>query len=117
VALAIALTRSREHEWTIALFLLLALIVYPVSQLFYTVMLLPPVLLVWRRRELVPGGGAGASIVLGLVFALTAYDRGRESIHAFLLMWTVLTFLGLRIAWPRTNETRAGMTEPSSAIA
>jgi hypothetical protein len=117
VALAIALTRSREHEWTIALFLLLALIVYPVSQLFYTVMLLPPVLLVWRRRELVPSGGAGASIVLGLVFALTAYDRGRESIHAFLLMWTVLTFLGLRIAWPRTNETRAGMTEPSSAIA
>lgn len=111
-ALAVPLARAREHEWTTALFLLFALIVYPVSQLFYTVLLLPPALLAWTRRDRVPGGGPALAVVLGLVFALAALDRGRASVFAYLLMWGVIAAMGLvlvRVPRPAVTEAAAGV--------
>jgi len=89
-----------DGELAVALLLLLALMVYPVSQVFYSVFLTPVVLFVWTRREAL---GLSAAFVATLATALswmTGYDGGVVlTWGAYLLAWGVLVFA----AWRRSS--------------
>jgi Glycosyltransferase family 87 len=108
--IGVGLTRAREAHWALSLFLLLGLIVYPVSQLFYSVLLIPPALMLWQRRDRIAGGIWTVAVVLAIVQSLAALYAGRQAVYAYLLMWLVVAVLGARIAqgrgWPlRSSET------------
>jgi len=107
--LGIGLQRVREDEWALSLYLLFALIVYPVSQLFYSVMLLPVVLSLWRRRDDVPGGAWMLSVLIATVYALAAVDWGATTILGFILLWIAMAAIGVRLVLGggRTPDTAA----------
>jgi hypothetical protein len=87
-----------------SLWLLLAMIVYPVSQLFYSVLLLPPALTLWSRRAQIPGGAWTAAVVVAAVWTLAAFRDGTRTIAASLLLWAALALCGvLRLARERRN--------------
>jgi hypothetical protein len=107
LALGIGLQRRGEPEWARSLYLLLALIVYPVSQLFYSVMLIPPLLAAWRQRERFAGGAWSVSIVAAAVYALAALTFGGATVFAYGLLWTAMALAGLRLVQGRGWPLRA----------
>jgi hypothetical protein len=104
LALGWRLQRARREAWALSLYLLMALLVYPVSQVFYSVVLIPPMLVAWEQRGRVAGGASSASITLALVSALTTLANGRATVFAVLLLWIVMMLVGLRLVqgggWP-----------------
>jgi hypothetical protein len=96
------LQRAGEEEWALSLYLLLALIVYPVSQMFYSVFLIPPALLIWREHERVRGGPWSASIAIATVYALASLRDGEATVFAYLLMWIVTAWIGVTL--PRSED-------------
>lgn len=91
------LERAGEEEWTLSLLLLLGLLLYPVSQVFYSVLILPPALLLWRERERLPGGAWAAAALVGAVFWLAALEDGLWTGHAYLLLWGVMAAAGFAL--------------------
>jgi hypothetical protein len=102
LALGLRLARLGKTEWTLALFLVAALLVYPVSQVFYSVLLVPVLLLGWRSREQVPGGALAVASFAGVVYALCAADGGNATVYAFGLTWAALVWSGTQLVRNRT---------------
>jgi hypothetical protein len=88
------LARRGDEEWTLALYLLLGLLVYPVSQSFYSVLLIPPVLLAWRERGRIPGGAWSVAALGSTVWALSALADGAATFWAYLVLWGALMVAG-----------------------
>lgn len=76
-------------EWALSLWLLLALLIYPVSQVCYSVLLIPPLLLVWRERERIVGGPWPVALGTGVVYGLMV----NAAVFAYLALWTVFVFV------------------------
>ena len=113
LARARAKEHAREHphgELTVALYLLLALLVYPVSQVFYSVLLVPLLLLVWRYRDRVLGGAGTMAALAAIVYALTSTRYGDTTVGAFALLWAAIALLGLALVrgkgWPLRPDPR-----------
>jgi hypothetical protein len=99
VTLPLAWRLARRHEgWAIALALLFALLVYPVSQPFYAVTLTPVLLFLWRERDRFRGGAPLVAGLAGGVYALLALDGGRVTVAAVTLLWAATVALGWRLA-------------------
>jgi hypothetical protein len=99
---------ARRHEdVALALFLLLALLVYPVSQSFYSVLLVPLLLVALARAGDLPGGAWTVALLAGGVIALTGIDWGAWTAVGYLLLWVVFALLGVRLA-----EARAAVPTP-----
>jgi hypothetical protein len=98
-ALTLALcTRTRTRrggELEFALLLLLGLLVYPGSLSSYGVVLIVPLLVVWRHRAGLPGGARAAALLVGLAVILQSavLQRGFE---ANALIWIACAYLLLR---------------------
>lgn len=111
VGLAVLLTgvtawgiwRSRESrdDWAVAAALLLALLIYPASQMFYCVLLLIPFLLVWSDRRVVPGGARAVALSVGVLYGLMDYRGGRFVFVATLALWVAAMALMAARAHPR----------------
>jgi hypothetical protein len=98
----------RDHdEWTIALYLLFALLVYPVSQVFYSVMPVALLLLFWRDRDRQPGGAWTVALLAATVYALCAVDDGKVTFWAFAVHWAVTALVGLRLVRAPAATERA----------
>lgn len=118
LALAVRLRRSPHGEWSLALLLAYALLVYPVSQLFYSVVLIPTLVPPWRHRERIAGGASTVALVAGAVCALCALRNGRQTFLAFAIVWAALAWVGLALVRGRGWPLRAGQPAgpaPSSA--
>jgi hypothetical protein len=105
--LGFGLQRVKEEDCASTLFLLLAMTIYPVSQLFYSVLLIPLGLLVWQRRERLAGGPWSISVLLAMVCALAAMDRGRATVLAFILL------LGGHAPGRHSARPRQGLAPPT----
>lgn len=81
-------------EWSLALSILLSLIVYPTSQMFYSIMLIAPLLLLWKHRSEVPYGTAIVAVVTCLAYALMR----SEVFWATLLLWCLVAAVALAVA-------------------
>ncbi len=93
-----------RDDWAAASALLLSLLVYPASQMFYCVLLLVPFLLLWADRRRAPGGAMSVAILVGVLFGLMDYRGGRHVFVATLVLW--LAGMAL-MATPRSREGSA----------
>jgi hypothetical protein len=91
---------SADDEWSLALLLVWVLLAYPVSQVFYSVLLVPVLLLAWRERVRVPGGALGLVPVTAAVYTLCALSNGRRTVYAFALVWLALALASLALRSP-----------------
>jgi hypothetical protein len=90
----------REAALAKAFWLAFALLFYPVSQVFYSVLLVWVALVSFRRGE--PGkiGWLIHATVLGLMFALARAEDGRFTVLAYGLAWLLLLAQAARVAFP-----------------
>jgi hypothetical protein len=70
--------------------LVLALLVYPGTQMYYSVWLLVPLGLLWQERESLRGGRWAAPLAIALAFGL---GWSRWNFAAHLVVWLFLTIL------------------------
>jgi hypothetical protein len=94
LALVWALRRS-EPELAHALALAAVLLLYPLSGLSYSVLLIPALLALWRIRDRLPGGPWTAAVAVAAIFALAELHDGTETVFAFAAAWLVLAAAGL----------------------
>jgi hypothetical protein len=99
------LQRAGEEAWALSVYLLAALALYPVSQLFYSVLLLPVVLVLWGRRSELPGGAPLVAALIAIAYALAAVDWGSYTVLAFLLLWGAMVVTGAQL----TRRAAAGI--------
>jgi uncharacterized membrane protein len=89
-------------EWSLPLWLVLALIIYPGTLAHYSVMLLPVLLLIWKEREKTPLGVPGSALVVSLIIGLAGFHS--NAFAAYMVAWTVLASLAL---WTISLEHRS----------
>jgi hypothetical protein len=111
ITLALGIGLARAHaDWALALYLLCGLLVYPVSQLFYSVLLIPPVLLAWSHRAQIGGGAWTVAALAGAVYALCALENGRATVAAYGLLWAAMALVATgwvtRASPPRWRRRR-----------
>jgi hypothetical protein len=80
--------------------LTLSLMVYPGTQMYYSVWLLVPLLLAWRERRALAGGSWAVPLVIAIAFGL---GWSRWNFAAHLVTWLALTAL-LSAARPGERE-------------
>ena len=90
-----------------ALYVLLALLLYPVSQVFYSVLLVPLLLAVWRYRNRIIGGPWTMTALAAVVYVLAAVRDGAATVGAFAILWAATALLALALlrgtGWPLTD--------------
>ena len=80
---------DKAHEvWGLAIMLHLALMVYPATLDHYTVLLIVPMLLLWRQRADLPFGTLGVAALIVLEYVMVAHTS--TVFLAILLNWMVL---------------------------
>ncbi len=104
----------RRLEYRLALVLVLTLLLYPGTLVHYTVILLIPLLLLWKFREDFPGGVWGTAGLIAFVYGLIALQQGDSTFAAMFLVWLVLA--GLAVFGTRNLQTvqPAGSGLPST---
>jgi Glycosyltransferase family 87 len=95
-----------RDDWAAASAVLLALLVYPASQMFYCVLLVIPFLLLWKDRRLLPGGAPAVAVSVGVLYGLMDYRGGRHVFVATLALWLAAMAL---MAATRPREGSAGV--------
>lgn len=81
-------SNESNSDWALGLVLMLALLVYPASQFFYSVLLVVPIVLLWVNRERLPTGTWGVGVLITLTCVLIVY-AGFVFI-ANLILWIAL---------------------------
>jgi len=106
--------RGDSSEWGIGLVLMLALVVYPASQFFYSVLLVVPLMMLWEKRDVIAIGAWGAGALITVVYVLAVFPG--YVFVANLLLWTALAGF---VAWstlkgkPALAELRGGFETAS----
>jgi len=85
---------ARHDDWALVLMLLLTLLLYPVSQMFYSVLLILPILLLWAYRQKVPGSIWSVVPLITLMYAIMDYRSGNYIFIANTLNWFIFAGLG-----------------------
>jgi hypothetical protein len=93
--------------------LLVALLLYPGTLAHYSLLLLAPLLALWRDRKAFPGQAWGAVLALAVVYAILGWDRFETyNFWANLTVWATSIFCWSReLAWTRRYE--AASSPPS----
>jgi hypothetical protein len=79
--------------WSLPLWILLALIIYPGTLAHYSVMLLPVLLLIWKEREKTPLGVLGSALFITLIIGLVGFRSHVFAAHV--VTWIALAGLAL----------------------
>lgn len=95
-----ALRRALDDSLLYALVLVAGLMLYPGSLEHYSVLLLLPLLMVWARPEVVPGGRRTLGAVMVLTYLLIGLGY-EEVFWAYGLLWAGLLALAARGGRPR----------------
>lgn len=105
-----------RDDWSLALTLTLALLLYPGTLEHYSVQLMVPILLLWRERELLPGRVWNVIPLVTLVYVLVDYPGGRGVFAAILLCWILMVWGCLWTAAERSaNGARVLRESPQPA--
>jgi len=108
--------RTAEGEdCAFALFVPASLLVYPATLGMYSVMLLPPLLVLWRLRRVWTDGVVWIAALAAAVYTVTHVDDAHFSVIATVLVWAALVALGVRLATGRVDL--AGQLMPASQAA
>ncbi len=79
----------------LALLVPCGLLIYPMTGSNYSVLLILPILQLWRDRRHVPGGSLVTIVLLALSYAVLWVDRGHLATWAFLLLWLAVSATAL----------------------
>jgi len=90
------LPRDRD-DWALAIALVLSLLLFPKTLSHYGVLLLPPLLLVWSRRDRLPFAAWTASLVIGTVYLLVGTQ---QLLPALIVLWLTLIAVTGRLKEP-----------------
>jgi hypothetical protein len=71
--------------WSLALWLLLGLLVFPGTLAHYSVMLLPAMLLIWKEREKTRLGSLGGALLLTFIVALVGFHS--QAFAGYAVTW------------------------------
>ena len=106
-----------DDQIVLSLTLSLALLIYPASQVFYSVLLIVPALVLWSRRsERFPAWAVAAGICLAYALMVAKYP-----VFATLLSWSTFAVLasppGVRAAFARLASNAARALRPIGKLA
>jgi hypothetical protein len=105
-----------DSEWSLALILVLALLLYPGTLAHYTVILLIPLLLIWNDRDNMWAGAWGTAGLISLIYGLIGLFQGNSTFAAILMVWMVLAARTLqRIRQIETKTVLSGSRVPNGA--
>jgi hypothetical protein len=104
---------DKNHEdWALVLTLLLTLLLYPVSQMFYSLLLIVPMLLLWmHRQELVLGTWS----VVGFItfeYAILSREDGNYVFIATMLTWVICAAIATWAIILRSTDQAVRQTLP-----
>lgn len=86
-------------HWGLSLALILALIVYPATQIFYSVLLIVPIAMLWEGRNKLPTGVWGTGTLITVVLVLITI--GGFVFFANVLLWVAVAALS---SWVLLNS-------------
>jgi hypothetical protein len=89
-ALCVYRVESNRDEWALAAVLVLGILIYPHVLRYYAVLLMLPVLLVWKEHSRFPGGLWGAAAFITFIFWWVAYRPGNLVFVSILASWLIL---------------------------
>jgi hypothetical protein len=92
LTIVLCVRAPRKSEVAFASMLLLGLIVYPLTWTAYGVMIIIPLLVLWRERDSLPGRAATAATVIGAAVLLQS-DWLQRGFEANVLMWFACGYL------------------------
>ncbi len=86
--------RSDAADLAVSLWLVLGLLLYPVSQDFYAILLIVPLLVLWRRRRSFAWQSAGCIVLVTVLYLLQRLPgNGDGTVAAYGLLWVALAAL------------------------
>jgi len=94
---------KRDHG--LGLFLMLALLLYPATLAHYSVVIIAPLLALWRDRRILPLGTGGVVALVAVVYAILGWDRFESyNFWANILMWGTAAIACRHLALRPTRE-------------
>ncbi len=91
----------KYDEVTISLSLMLSVIIYPPSQMFYAILLIIPLLWLWRNRNTLFGKNMGILVIgFTVLYEFLVVQDGNVTLGANLFMWVTLVW----ISWKLTRQ-------------
>jgi hypothetical protein len=104
-AWAVARAPRDDSDWALCLTLVFTLIAYPGSLTSYGIMALPGVLLIWSRRERVPGKQWTAMAVITAVYAFAQFHM---TLAGHVILWLALLWMAPGMPWSRRSRSPDG---------
>jgi hypothetical protein len=92
-AAVVQLLPKRHEPLALSVALTAVLLIYPQSWEHYTVLLILPMLVLWKEREVFELSTAAAIVLLSAVYALLRYDSGHVAVYGTSLLWIALLFV------------------------
>lgn len=82
------ISRRVERDHALGLWLLLALLLYPATLAHYSLVIIAPMLALWRDRRMLPFGTGGVALLAVVMYAILGWDRFEShNFWANLLVW------------------------------
>jgi hypothetical protein len=87
-------------EVAIALLLIFSIIVYPPSQVFYAILLIIPLLWLWKNRKALFSKNVGI-LILGftVIYEFLFFRHGDLTLVANLFIWLILLWVSFKFTW------------------
>jgi hypothetical protein len=104
-------TARSEPAAAFSLVLACALLVYPSTLYHYSVVLLLPLLWLWSRRAIVPGGELAVAGLGGALFALLTMHH-KHAFEANAVVWLAVAALHVRLTWDAAGADRVARVSP-----
>jgi hypothetical protein len=102
-----------DEDWGLALTVLLALLIYPVSQMFYSVLLIVPILLLWNDRLELRLRPWGVLVLLSLGYLLANLNSNESFIFPATALFWIACLVGIgRNGPPRRLWSEGALTAP-----
>ena len=105
ITVFVCLRRTTDDSMAVAILVTFGLLVYPGTLEHYALLLLGPMLLMWHRRDSVPGAAIAVVAFVAGEYLLLAVADGQRTFVATLLAWLALTSMAvlpailLRVRW------------------
>jgi hypothetical protein len=107
-SISIWIARRSRSDHALSLFLLLALLVYPATLAHYSLVILAPLMALWRDRREQPLGTAGVIALAVVVYAIVGWDRFEShNFWANAIMWGSVAAVSLYFSRAQASQAVA----------
>jgi hypothetical protein len=97
---------DKDDDLAFVLTLPLSLLLYPATLNHYSLLLLIPVVVLWKRREEFFGGVWGLVAYITVLYSLLGFQTGYVAFYANLLSWLVLALFSMTKIFPKPTAEK-----------